>query len=119
MLSLKFRLGDGAQRLFGISLALASCQDGMLLIDEVENGIHHSVQPDLWKMIFRAAEKGNIQVVAATHSWDCVASFAVAASEASANGILYRLEHTGDELHAVRYSEEDLEVAAQQRIEVR
>jgi len=113
------RLGDGAQRLFGISLALANCQDGMLLIDEVENGIHHSILPDLWRMIFRAAERGNVQVVAATHSWDCIASFAVAAREVPADGVLYRLERFGDDLHAVRYSEEDLEVAAQQRIEVR
>ncbi len=105
--------------MFGISLALANCRDGILLIDEVENGIHHSVQPELWRMIFRAAEDSNVQVVAATHSWDCIASFAVAAVESPSDGTLYRLERVGDDLHAIRYSEEDLEVAAQQRIEVR
>ena len=113
------RLGNGAQRLLGISLALANCQDGILLIDQVESGIHHSVLLDLWRMIFRAAERGNVQVVAATHSWDCIASFAAAAVETPADGKLYRLERVGDDLHAVHYSEEDLEVAAQQRIEVR
>lgn len=113
------RLGDGAQRLFGISLALANCRNGILLIDEVENGIHYSIQPALWRMIFRAAEQGNVQVVAATHSWDCIASFAVAATETHEDGTLYRLERSGDDLYAVYYSEEDLEVAAQQRVEVR
>ena len=113
------RLGDGAQRLFGIALALANCRNGILIIDEVENGIHHSVHRDLWHMIFRAAEEGNVQVVAATHSWDCIAGFAGAACETRADGTLYRLERFEDDLHAVRYSKRDLEVAALQRIEVR
>ena len=113
------RLGDGAQRLLGMSLTLANCQDGILTIDEVENGIHHSVLRDLWNLIFRAAEEGNVQVFAATHSWDCIAAFAMAAIGTPEVGTLYRLERVQDDLHAVRYSEEDLEVAAQQGIEVR
>lgn len=113
------RLGDGANRLLGIALALANCRDGILLIDEVENGIHYSIQPDLWRMIFEAAEEGNVQVIAATHSWDCVFGFAAAAIEAPADGIMYRLDRYEDDLAAVEYSEENLGVAAQQRIEVR
>ncbi len=113
------RLGDGVQRLLGIALALSNCQNGILIIDEVENGMHHSIQQSLWHMIFKVAVENNIQVVAATHSWDCIANFAVVANETPAVGVLYRLEQFEDDLHAVHYSEEDLNVAAQQRIEVR
>ena len=35
-------LGDGATRMFSIALALVNCRDGILLIDEAENGIHYS-----------------------------------------------------------------------------
>ena len=113
------RLGDGAQRLLGIAVALANCRNGILLIDEVENGIHHSIQPEFWHMIFSAAKESNVQVVAATHSWDCIASFATAANETPEVGTLIRLERFGDDLDAIHYSEEDLETAARQRIEVR
>ncbi len=113
------RLGHGAQRLFGISLALANCRDGILIINEIENGIHHSIHQDIWRMIFRTAKEGNVQVFATTHSWDCIAGFAIAAGEVPANGTFYRLERVEDELHAIGYSEECLEVAAQQRVEVR
>ena len=113
------RLGDGANRLLAIALALANSRGGILLMDEVENGIHYSVQPDLWRMVFRAAEAENVQVVAATHSWDCVVGFAKAAEESSADGWLYRLERVGDKLDAVGYSESNLAVAARQRTEVR
>ena len=113
------RLGDGANRLLTIALALANCNDGILLIDEVENGIHYSIQPALWRMVFGAAKAGNVQIVAATHSWDCIVGFAIAARETPVDGAMFRLERFEDDLHAVRYDEENLAVAAQQRTEVR
>ena len=62
-------LGDGAVRLFGIALALANAGAGYLVIDEAENGIHHSVQPAMWKMVLRTAHRDGVQVLATTHSW--------------------------------------------------
>ena len=113
------RLGDGANRLLTIALALANCRNGILLVDEVENGIHYSIQPALWRMVFGAAAAGNVQVVAATHSWDCIAGFATAAAETPMDGTMFRLERFEDDLHAIHYSEEKLVVAARQRTEVR
>lgn len=113
------RLGDGANRLFAIALALANSRGGLLLVDEAENGIHYSVHVRLWRMVFEAAEKANVQVVAATHSWDCVTGFAKAAVESPADGSLYRLERFENRVEAIPYTEEDLHTAAVQRIEVR
>ena len=113
------RLGDGANRLLAIALALANCRGGILLMDEVENGIHYSVQSDLWRMIFRAAQSANVQVIAATHSWDCVVGFARAAEESPGDGWLYRLQRHEDELEAIGYSQQRLRVATRQRTEVR
>ena len=113
-------LGDGAVRLFGVALALANSPDGFLVIDEAENGIHHSVQRDFWKMVIKTAYENNVQVLATTHSWDCVAGFAQAATESEkVEGALVRLETNGDGIRAVEYSEEELRVVAEQRIEVR
>ena len=75
-------LGDGAVRLFGIALALANAGAGYLVIDEAENRIHHSVQPAMWEMVLRTAHRDGVQVLATTHSWDCVGGFAKAASTA-------------------------------------
>ena len=113
-------LGDGAVRLFGIALALASSSGGFLLIDEAENGIHHTAQRALWTMILRTASANGTQVLATTHSWDCVRGFAeaVADSEPGA-GVLVRLDCADAALRAVVYSQEALETAAEQGIEVR
>ena len=113
-------LGDGAVRLFGVALALANSQGGLLTIDEAENGIHHSVQYDFWKMVMQTAKENNVQVLATTHGWDCIAGFAQAAAEADAEeSVLLRLERDGDKVRAVEYLREDLVTATEQGIEVR
>lgn len=113
-------LGDGAVRLFGVALALANSQDGFLLIDEVENGIHHTLQADFWRMVLAAAQANRVQVLATTHSFDCVRGFAEASTEvADAASALVRLVRRDEETWAVEYSEKDLRIAAEQAIEVR
>lgn len=113
-------LGDGAVRLFGIALALANSRDGFLVIDETENGVHHSVQRDFWRMVMQTAHQKNVQVLATTHGWDCVVGFASAATELEEiDGVLIRLEKDNETLRAVEYSEANLKAAAQYGIEMR
>ena len=113
-------LGDGVTRLFAAALALANSRDGFLVVDEAENGIHYSVQRDFWRMILRAADQYNVQVLATTHSSDCVTGFARAAIESDeALGVYLRLERDGDQVRVVEYTEEELSTVADQGIEVR
>ena len=113
-------LGDGAVRVFSVALALASSSNGFLLIDEVENGIHHSVQAKFWEMVLKTAERNNVQVLATTHSSDCAYRFGQVASELEdIEGILYRIQRNVDRLRAVPYPEDQLVIAAEHRIEVR
>jgi hypothetical protein len=113
-------LGDGMQRLLGIALALVNAKDGLLLIDEIENGLHYSIQTDLWRLIFQLAQKLNVQVFATSHSWDCISSFQQAAQEnEQENGMLIRLEHHKGEVSATLFDVQKLAVATQEQIEVR
>ena len=112
--------GDGMNRLFGIVLSLVNVSGGILLIDEFENGMHYTVQVDAWRMIFRLALELNVQVLATTHSFDCVMGFTQAASELEeVDGLLARIDRSGDRTRIVEYTEEDLDIAIRQRIEVR
>ena len=112
--------GDGLNRLFGIILSLVNASGGILLIDEFENGLHHTIQIEAWDLIFRLARKLNVQILATTHSFDCIVSFArVAIAYEKLDGLLVRIDQTGDRMRAVEYTEQDLQIAARQRIEVR
>lgn len=114
-------VGEGVNRLFGITLALVTARNGILLIDEVESGLHYSVQTDLWRLIFRVAERLNVQVFATTHSWDCIKGFQEAARETPQDGLLISLRQKKDQpevIVPVLYSEEDLAIATQQAIAI-
>lgn len=112
-------LGDGALHLAGVALALTNSRDGFLLIDEAENGIHHSVQRDYWRMVFETAQANNVQVLATTHSFDCLLGFAQAMTDCEdIDGALVRLERENGSLRAVEYSERNIKAAAKQRIDI-
>lgn len=112
-------LGDGALHLSGVALALTNSRDGFLLIDEAENGIHHSVQRDYWRMVFETAQANNVQVLATTHSFDCLRGFAQAMTDCKEiDGALVRLERENGTLRAVEYSERNIKAAAKQRIDI-
>ena len=111
--------GDGMARIFAVILSLVNARDGILLIDEFENGLHYTAQLDVWRMIFRLARDLDVQVFATTHSWDAVESFAEAANESPEDGALLRLTRRGGDIIPTVFDEEDLAIAAYERIEVR
>jgi len=113
-------MGDGANRVFGLAVALVEARGGALLIDEVENGLHYSVQAEVWDAIFSIASTLDVQVFATTHSWDAVMGFQEAANRSAAVGALYRLEREeGGIVYAEKYTEEEVAIAAEQQVEVR
>lgn len=111
--------GEGMTRLLGISLVLVQCRDGILLIDEIESGLHYSVLPNVWKLIFKTAKDLNVQVFATTHSKDCIEAFAVAANESPEEGMLIRLERQDEKITARTIDEENLGLAVDYGAEVR
>ena len=112
-------LGDGMNRLFGIVLSLVNAKGGLLLIDEFENGMHHTVQADAWRTVFRLARRLDIQVLATSHSWDSVEAFQKAASEDPEEGVVIRLARKGEDIVPTLFREDELSVATRDRIEVR
>ena len=111
--------GDGLNRLFGIILSLVNARGGLLLVDEIENGLHHTVQLDVWRTIFRLAQTLDIQVFATSHSWDAVEAFQEAAAEAPEEGVLIRLARRGKDIIPTVLSEDELAIATRDQIEVR
>lgn len=113
-------LGDGMQRLLGIALTLANAPGGVALIDEIENGLHYSVLQDMWALIFGLAARLNVQVFATSHSRECLEAFQRVSKEShEAEGLLVRLARRGEDIRATLFSEEELEIATQDQLEVR
>lgn len=113
-------MGDGIWRFLAMALNLTNAAGGYLLVDEIDTGLHYSVMLAMWRLIIETARRLNIQVFATTHSSDCVRALAwlyeeqpEIRDEISVHRVQKGLSHT------VRYSADELLVAARQHIEVR
>jgi len=113
------RLGEGMGRLFALALGMVNAKGGVMLIDEIETGLHRGTQARMWPFLFTLARRLDVQLFATTHSWDCIATFAEAAKDTPNEVALVRLERFEDDVRAVRYDESELLVASAQGIEVR
>ena len=69
-------LGEGISRILVLALHLVRTQGGFLLIDEIENGLHWSVMPKVWRFLIESARALDVQVFATTHSKDCLEAIA-------------------------------------------
>lgn len=68
-------LGEGINRYIAILCAVWASQNSYLFIDEIENGIHYTNYPKLWKIIFEASKMANCQIFVTTHSKECIEAF--------------------------------------------
>ena len=115
-------MGDGIWRLFSLAIAITQCRGGVLLVDEIDTGLHHTAMSNMWKLVIPSAIRLNVQVFATTHSYDCVTSLASSASEYltdldASQVTLQRIERDQD--HATSYTAEEIQLASKHSIEVR
>jgi len=68
--------GEGMRRLLALSLSLIQADGGILLVDEIDTGLHYSIMGDMWRLLVEGAKQANVQVFATTHSLDCVRGLA-------------------------------------------
>ena len=113
-------VGEGFGRLFEMSVALGNQKGGMLLIDEIENGIHHSAMEKVFAALLELAEEFDVQIVATTHSRECILSAHRALSgEGEGEFTYHRIDRRGDDLIAVNYDAEMRDTAEFHRMEIR
>ncbi|OZS78464.1 hypothetical protein CF394_06825 [Tetzosporium hominis] len=116
-------MGDGISRLLTILLAIVSNKNGVVLIDEIENGIHYSILDKLWEVISTAAKEYNCQIFATTHSYECLSASikGISDSECKHDFRYHRVERTkqASEIVSNTFNYEELESAIDSGWEVR
>jgi len=70
-----YYMGDGLTRLLSYIIAIVNCTNGVVLFDEIENGLHYSIHDEMWKVFSDLATKFNVQIIANTHSIEMVKAF--------------------------------------------
>lgn len=113
--------GDGVCKLLYYVLYVLCNQNSIVLIDEIENGFHYSMQESFWNTLAQAAKKSNTQIIATTHSYECIkhAVDGIANAGMQDNFSLHRIDRIGEESRATQYSGDLVKDAVDSLMEVR
>ena len=114
-------LGGGASIVINMALAILATPNGTILIDELETGIHHSALRHVIGALSKAARESNVQIIATTHSYECIkAAFDVFSNEPNDRFAYLRLERSKEgDVAAKVYTKEALAFAMNSEWEVR
>lgn len=113
-------MGEGMSRLTSIVLAIANAQNGVVLIDEIENGIHYSKLQQLWTAISKIANQLNVQLFVTTHSYECIESAYYSLRETHLEDFrMFRLDRENDSVKVTSYDIRSLESSIKGGLEVR
>lgn len=114
------QMGEGMVRLLSLVLEITNASGGVVLIDEIENGLHHSVLTKVWRAIGDAARRSDTQIFATTHSWECIRAAHEAFLESGFYDLrLHRLERINGDIKAITYDKKTLDTSVEMNLEVR
>jgi len=115
-------MGEGVSKLLSIIAAILTTQSGIVCIDELENGIHYSLFPEVMKIIVEAAKENNCQIFITTHSNDVLKGLHIASKEepsVSNNISFYRIDKKDNKIMPKHYTSSMLFSAIDREWEVR
>lgn len=105
-------LGEGLNRMLALVLSMSEAEGGLLLVDEIENGLHHSVHEDVFSILIDLAESFDIQIFATTHSHECIsAAFSALGKRHSEQFTYYRMDRIDGSAQATKFDNEMIETA--------
>lgn len=99
--------GDGLRKILQIAVILPSCQNGVLLLDEIETSIHSSHLESFFDWLFSSCAQLNIQVFATTHSLEAVDS-ALSVQKTNAELVTYKLHGPSENHLTTRFGKDSL-----------
>jgi len=70
-----YLFGDATSRFVEIVVLLLNNKASVVLLDEIENGMHYTIHEDVWRMLFRLAKQLDVQIFATTHSLEMIKAF--------------------------------------------
>ena len=115
--------GDGLRRYLSIVASSANSMNSVIMLDEIDNGLHYSAYIKLWEAIFALATKTNKQMFVTTHSKETLYRLnqMLEANPAYQQELrLYTLERTKLKgYQAYKYTYDGLAEACKNEIEIR
>jgi AAA15 family ATPase/GTPase len=112
-------VSSGINKLVSLMLGIADKPQGIVLVDEIENGFYHDTLPTIWSTLWRLCKGYNAQLFASTHSQECLKALLPAINQNEEDFLLIRTYKENGRCLAETFSGRKLESAILQNIDVR
>ena len=119
-------LGSGISRILDMLSSIEGQREGIIAIDEIENGLHVSTMKEMWKMILEHSAECGTQVFATTHDGDVVQSLTEVLNAEDCpddwqkeTACFHLRKHDSDEVRAFRYPYDSLQKLKNSNIDIR
>ena len=112
-------LSAGITKFFTILAAILYRNHGVVLIDEVENGLYYERLPALWETMLRLAKENDTQIFVSTHSNECLQALRPTMEEHKSEFMLLRAERENGSSSVAQFEGHEFEAALAKRGEVR
>ena len=113
-------VGEGFARMLELAVGIADVSGGLLLVDEIENGLHYSTHQGVFSTLFKVAEEFDTQVIATTHSRECAIAVRKALGDKGDGGFAYhRIDRRDGKLSVAHFDAEMMDAATDFGMEIR
>ena len=113
-------VGEGFSRMLELAVGVADMNGGLLLVDEIENGLHYSTHQGVFSTLFNLAEEFDTQVVATTHSRECAIAARKALGDKGDDGFAYhRIDRRDGKLSVAHFDANMMDAAMDFGMEIR
>lgn len=100
--------GDGIRRALTMALVVPRASGGLLLIDEIETGLHVSMLARMFTWLIEACQEHDVQLCVTTHSLEAVDALLEADKTVQPDTIAFHLRRAPGSTSVTRYGEADL-----------
>jgi predicted ATPase len=89
-------VSSGIYKIISILLACAHTRGGIIIIDEIENGIFYEKYEAVWRILYSFAKETNNQIFVSSHSSECLRELALVIDGNESDFSLLRTQSSGD-----------------------
>lgn len=112
-------VSEGVNRFTAYVIAAATLDHGVLCLDEVEGGMYFDRMAEIWPALLRLARRHDLQILATTHSLECVRALGGALADNQQEFTLLRAERSEAGCRFRRFDGAQLQAAVEEQVEVR
>jgi len=112
-------VSGGISRLFTLMLAIVAYTNGVVIIDEIENGIFHQQYALVWRSMLDLSRHHGTQLFVSAHSRECLKEAISVIQESPDEFSLLRVKRHGSNSSVEQFEGEQLEKALEKNGEVR